>query len=130
MLDLLLIAISSSIVIRDFHTHRISNASTLLLIALLLLNPHPNQFVATIISITVASILFCVAKIGMGDLKLLIGLLVTQGSIVLSADFLYLSLATLAATLISQLIRRRTLRGSVAFAQILLVPFLIAYLAI
>lgn len=130
MFDLFLIAISSYIIIRDFLTHRISNLSTLLLTALLIINPHTSQLTTTIISIVTSSILFSIAKIGMGDLKLLIGLLITQGSIVISDKYLYLTVTTLVATLISHLISRRTFRGSVAFAHVLLAPFVVLYLAI
>lgn len=130
MFDLLLIAFSSNIIIRDFLTHRISNISTFLLTALLFFNPHQSRLLTTIIAIAFASILFSIAKIGMGDLKLLIGLLITQGSIVISDNYLFLAFTVLAATLISQLISRRTLRGSVAFAHVLLAPFVLLYLAI
>lgn len=130
MFNLVLITISSYIVIRDFLTHRISNMSTLLLTAFLFFNPHPSQLVTTIISIVTSSILFFIAKIGMGDLKLLIGLMITQGSILISDSYLYLAVTTLLATLMSYLISRRTMRGSVAFAHVLLVPFVLLYLAI
>jgi Flp pilus assembly protein protease CpaA len=97
---------------------------------MLYFSPHQSGVKITLVAIAAASILFYIAKIGMGDLKLLMGLLITQGALVISRSYLYLSICALLATLISQLIYRRTLQGSVAFAHVILLPFIIIYLAI
>jgi prepilin peptidase CpaA len=130
MSHLALIAISIYIIVRDILTHRISNLSILLLSALLLLSPHPTHVGTAFIAIATSTMLFHLAKIGMGDLKLLIALLITQGALVISANYLNLCIVVLVVTLISQLIWWRSLRGSVAFAHVLLLPFVIVYLAI
>ncbi|CAN2201721.1 hypothetical protein MCEJIRE27_00772 [Candidatus Nanopelagicaceae bacterium] len=130
MFNLALFAFSAQIIVRDALTHRISNVSILCFTALQLFSPHPIHATKTFFAISLASILFTIARIGMGDLKLLIGLLITQGAIVTSLNYLYLTIVALVFTLISQLIFRRSLQGSVAFAHVLLLPFLIGYLAI
>jgi Flp pilus assembly protein protease CpaA len=125
-----LLALSAYIILRDFLTHRISNRSVLLLTALLFLSPHQSGVKSIIVSILVISTLFHFSKIGMGDLKLMLGLLITQGELIISIRYLALLLCVLLITLITQLISRRTLHGSVAFAHVLLLPFLISYLDI
>ena len=130
MFLLALLSLSSYIIVRDFLSHRISNFSVILLTALLSHSPSQVELKETIIAILVVSVLFYIMRIGMGDLKLMLGLLITQGDLVISVKYLYLLLCVLLITLTTQLIFRRTLHGSVAFAHVLLVPFLITYLAI
>jgi Flp pilus assembly protein protease CpaA len=83
-----------------------------------------------IIAILIVSILFYILKMGMGDLKLMVGLLITQGALIISIRYLTLLICVLLITLITQLFLHRTLQASVAFAHVLLLPFLIGYLAI
>jgi Flp pilus assembly protein protease CpaA len=130
MFLLALLSLSSYIIVKDFLAHRISNFSVILLTALLSHSPNQGELEETIIAILVVSVLFFITRIGMGDLKLMFGLLITQGNLVISARYLYLLLCVLLITLATQLVSRHTLHGSVAFAHVLLLPFLITYLAI
>ena len=130
MLALLVLLQSSHIMVADFRTHRISNVNILILTALLSISPHWAGVEKVLISILIAAIIFILAKIGMGDLKLMIGLMITQGQLVISADYFRLVALFMAITLISQLIVRRSLKSSIAFAHILLAPLLVLYLAI
>jgi Flp pilus assembly protein protease CpaA len=130
MFLLALLSLSSYIIVRDFLSHRISNFSVILLTALLSHSPSQVELEETIIAMLVVSVLFYIMRIGMGDLKLMLGLLITQGALILSISYLASLLCVLLITLITQLFSRHTLHGSVAFAHVLLVPFLITYLAI
>jgi Flp pilus assembly protein protease CpaA len=130
MFLLALLSLSSYIIVRDFLSHRISNFSVILLTALLSHSPSQVELEETIIAMLVVSVLFYIMRIGMGDLKLMLGLLITQGALILSISYLASLLCVLLITLFTQLFSRHTLHGSVAFAHVLLVPFLITYLAI
>lgn len=130
MLNLLILAISSTIIIRDFKLHRIANTHLAFLALILLFDMHRTSFTTTLISIAATIALFTVAKIGMGDIKLAVAMIATQGSIVLTRDFFDLSLLALLLTALLRLLKYRDLRGSVAFAHVLLLPFLALYLAI
>jgi hypothetical protein len=118
------------IIVVDFRTHRISNAIIAVLTGLLLFDPHRTQFLIVIAAALLLSILFTVAKIGMGDLKMTWGLLISQGELLLSIRYLHIVLITLAATLVVQFALQRNFKGSVAFAHVILIPFLAIYLAI
>ncbi|CAN2202682.1 Prepilin type IV endopeptidase, peptidase domain containing protein [Candidatus Nanopelagicaceae bacterium] len=130
MLRYLVLALSIFIIVQDFRTHRISNKTLLVLTSLLLITAHPTSFTKALISIVLAAMIFTLAKIGMGDLKLFVGLIATQGELIITLDYMNLLFLTLAFTLLSHLIFRRTLQGSLAFAHVLLAPFVILYLAI
>lgn len=118
------------IVVRDFQRHRISNIHTLILTTLLLLDPHSLDWRVSILAILLISGIFFIAQIGMGDIKVIVVLVATQGEIVISYEFFYLVMALLLATVAGKLIVTRSLKGSVAFAHVLLLPFALIYLAI
>jgi Flp pilus assembly protein protease CpaA len=82
------------------------------------------------VAILFLSIAFYLFGVGMGDLKLIVGLIALQGELILSIYYLQLLLAILALTLLGSLLLRGNLKGSVAFAHVILGPFLLIYLAI
>jgi hypothetical protein len=130
VLSLAILLIGIFIIVRDFHTHRISNISTFVLLSLLLSDPHMAPLIPAIVAILFLSIVFYLFGIGMGDLKLIVGLIALQGELILSIHYLQLSLAILSLTLLGSLALRGSLKGSVAFAHVILGPFLLIYLAI
>jgi Flp pilus assembly protein protease CpaA len=130
VLSLAILLIGIFMIVRDFHTHRISNISTLVLLSLLLSDPHLAPPIVAIVAILFLSITFNLFGIGMGDLKLIVGLVALQGELILSIQYLQLSVALLSLTLLGSLLLRRNLKGSVAFAHVILGPFLLIYLAI
>ena len=117
-------------VARDFQTHRIPNWHLAQISLLLILDMHHSTPLATCSSILATMILFSMAKIGMGDIKLAILIIATQGALVLTREFFALCLVVLLITVLARFMKYRHLHGSVAFSHVLLFPFLALYLAI
>jgi Flp pilus assembly protein protease CpaA len=130
VLSLTILLLGFFIIVKDFRTHRISNISTLVLLSLLLSDPHFAPPISAIVASLIFSIAFHLFGIGMGDLKLIVGLIALQGELILSIQYLQLSVALLSLTLLGSLLLRGNLKGSVAFAHVILGPFLLIYLAI
>lgn len=118
------------IVIRDFQIHRISNRHLAILTMLLLLDLHRAPFLVTCTWMLITITTFSIGGIGMGDIKLALAMILTQGSMVLTREFLNLAFATLFMTVVMRLFRDRSLHGSVAFSQVLILPFLVLRLGI
>lgn len=130
MLKMMIAAMAIFIVSRDFKTHRISNWHSSHFALLLIFNLHQAPILEAGVSILITIIIFVIARIGMGDIKLAVALIATQGSLMLSQEFFILSLLMLLLTALFRLLKYRHLRGSVAFSHVLLLPFLALYLAI
>ena len=126
----LFLAISILIVIIDYRTHRIPNSLSALFFCTSLLETHLATSIAIFIALIVMLVIFLVAKIGAGDIKLAAAMILTQGQLVLSLDYLSHMAIVLLATFLLFLASCRSLKGSVAFSQVLLIPFLMSYLAI
>ena len=101
MLSLAILPIGILIIVRDFHTHRISNISTLVLLSFLLSDPHLAPPIPAIVTTLSLSIVFYLFGIGMGDLKLIVGLIALQGELILSIQYLQLALVVLILTPVS-----------------------------
>jgi Flp pilus assembly protein protease CpaA len=114
----------------DFKTHRISNWHLSLFALLLIFDLHQAPIMVAGVSILITIVIFMIARIGMGDIKLAVALIATEGSLLLSQDFFILALLMLLLTVLFRLLKYRHLRGSVAFSHVLLLPFLALYLAI
>jgi Flp pilus assembly protein protease CpaA len=130
VLSLVITTLGISIIVRDFQRHRISNLSTFFLASLLLCDPHFSSLAPTIVAISLVSAAFYLSGIGMGDIKLFVSLIAIQGELILSIQYLQASVVMLSLTLLGSLLLRGNLRGSVAFAHVILGPFLLIYLAI
>lgn len=130
MLKAILLVTSIVIVFRDIQNHRIANQHLVLFTLISLCDMHRAGLIATLLSSSLIVVIFCLARIGMGDIKLALAIIVTQGSIVLSREFILYSALVLLATVLVRLLKYRHLQGSVAFSQVLLIPFLALYLAI
>lgn len=117
------------ICIYDLRTHRISNRALALLALPLIATAHSAPLIPTALAILVSFGLALLLEIGGGDFKLFSLLMITEGSLILSEDYLAsFSLCLLLALLIALLTGR--LRRHIAFAPVILAPFLYCYLAI
>lgn len=123
-------AISLLIVIIDYRTHRIPNRLSTLFFCTSLLDTHLTTPIEIFTALIVMLVLFLVARIGAGDIKLAAAMIVTQGQLVLTSDYLSHMALVLLGTFLLFLATRRSLKGSVAFSQVLLIPFMLSYLAI
>jgi Flp pilus assembly protein protease CpaA len=125
-----LFSILAFITVIDIHTHRISNRSLHILGIVLITDLNSAAWIYTLTALSGAFALCAIFKIGMGDFKLFSALLITQGSLVLTLDFLQrFFLVTLLGVAIS-IARRKGLSGSIAFAPFITIPFGLAYLGI
>ena len=123
-------AISLLIVIIDYRTHRIPNQLSVLFFCTSFLDTHLATPIEIFTALIVMLVLFLVARIGAGDIKLAAAMIVTQGQLVLTSDYLSHMALVLLGTFLLFLATRRSLKGSVAFSQVLLIPFMLSYLAI
>lgn len=130
MLKILLLILSLYISVVDIQTHRISNLSNLALGSLLIFDIHNIEIWMTLIFICLALIATLIIRLGMGDFKLIVVLLITQSAIVVSLQYLSLFLMTATATICISILTRKGLTGSVAFGPTILLPFTAIYLAI
>jgi hypothetical protein len=94
--------------------------------------PQPHTLsIAQVFPIAIATIaLFPLLRIGMGDLKLWLGMLISQGQILLSLEYLHFFLVATISVLIITWLRFGDRRASVAFGPSLVMPFLLIYLGI
>jgi Flp pilus assembly protein protease CpaA len=128
-LDITLIAMTTYISISDIKFHRIPNTSLLILTLTLLYSTHTISMTSTLIilfSIWLAGLL---AKMGMGDLKLLTILLILQGQIPINPIFLILFAAIALLSIIFHMLARGTMRGEIPLAPAILIPFTGIYLS-
>ena len=125
--SILIVAIYISL--HDIKFQKISNFSNLILLILLALDPHKTGTRTLVIAILFSALLVFIFKIGMGDFKLWLSMLYTQAELTLTIKFLNMFLFALALTIAWALTARR-LKGSIAFAPLLLGPFMALYLGI
>jgi Flp pilus assembly protein protease CpaA len=128
-LDITLIVMTTYISISDIKFHRIPNTSLLTLTLTLQYSTHTISTTSTLIilfSIWLAGLL---AKMGMGDLKLLTILLILQGQILINPIFLILFAAIALLSIIFHMLARGTMRGEIPLAPAILIPFTGIYLS-
>lgn len=110
--------------------HRIPDLSNLALFTLLLMDSHlPSILVGSTLILT-AYLLTLLCSAGGGDFKLLIALSITQGDLIATDKYLLYFACALLLAFVFHLLRRGTLKESIAFAPVLLAPFLASYLDI
>jgi Flp pilus assembly protein protease CpaA len=126
----LLIILVIVICLHDLCTHRIPNTMTTALFLSTSLHPHRESLSITLLTIFLTTFISLLSGIGMGDIKLLAVLIINEGSLVLSRQYLQGLLLAAFATVVISATMRRGLRGSVALAPAILTPFLAIYLAI
>ena len=134
MLKLFVLLTSLSISIVDIRRHRIPNQLTLLLAALLLFDSVSMEIKKVVIAIPILLAVGYIGKVGAGDIKLLLALLITSGSLLLNQGyFLGMAIISLLGILGSSLFsyfKSVERPKSIAFAPSILVPFAALYLAI
>jgi Flp pilus assembly protein protease CpaA len=134
MLKLFVLLTSLFISIVDIRRHRIPNQLTLLLAALLLFDSVSMEIKKVVIAIPILLAVGYIGKVGAGDIKLLLALLITSGSLLLNQGyFLGMAIISLLGILGSSLFsyfKSVERPKSIAFAPSILVPFAALYLAI
>lgn len=130
MTSLGVIAISIFITVDDLQNHRIQHISLLLFAIPLVIAQHRAP-IQSILPATLFLILSTVVtKLGGGDLKLLLLLLVFQGAVVISLEYFQWFLLACSVEVCFFAILRRSFWGSIPLAPAILAPFLALYLAI
>jgi Flp pilus assembly protein protease CpaA len=130
MFSLLVFSLSLTISIIDLLTHRIPNRLTIALTLVLLLDNYDSLFIESIPAILIVFAVGFFAKIGLGDVKLLIALILTSTKLILSAPY-FLGMALVSLALVIVALRTQGFRGTmIAFAPAILAPFVYIYLDI
>ncbi len=130
MLSLLVFSLSLTISIIDLRTHRIPNRLTIALSLVLLLDNHDSLFIESLPAVLIVCAVGFFAKIGLGDVKLLIALILTSTKLILSAPY-FLGMALVSLTLVIFALLTQGFRSTmIAFAPAILAPFVYIYLAI
>ncbi len=128
-LDITLIVMTTYISISDIKFHRIPNTSLLILTLTLLYSTHTISMTSTLIILSSIWLAGLLAKMGMGDLKLLTILLILQGQILINPIFLILFAAIALLSIIFHMLARGTMRGEIPLAPAILIPFTSIYLS-
>lgn len=113
----------------DLKSHRIPNISILLMASLLSISMNQLDLARTVITLILLWTVGLFTKVGMGDLKLLTIILIFQGQILLHSFTLILSLLIAALSILLHLFKNRSLKGEIALAPAILIPFTTFYLA-
>jgi len=108
--------------------HRIPNFSILGLAIVLIYPNNSLNLVMTSFSLLIIWIIGISSKVGMGDLKLLTILLVLQGGILLRPIALTIGALVITLMIAIHLIVNKSLKGDIALAPAILIPFTVAYL--
>lgn len=134
MLKLSVLLISIRIAVIDIKSHRIPNQHTLILAVLLLLDQVAGETRGVLIAIPIVFAVGYIGKVGAGDIKLILALLITSGSLLLNQRYLYgAALISILALFFSALFARMKslhIPKSIPLAPSILLPFLFSYLAI
>lgn len=134
MLKILVSFVSIWICVVDLKSHRIPNRLTLLLTSFLLLDSISSSLRGFLTASIAALLIAYLGKVGAGDVKLFLALVVTSGALVLSQSYFLgmalISLALLFASTINSHHKGAKRPPSIAFAPSILIPFLALYLAI
>jgi Flp pilus assembly protein protease CpaA len=127
--SILLVSTAIYISFTDIDSHRIPNRSLLLLIFALVnqMNQIPMEMLALVLLLLWAVGLL--ARVGMGDLKLLTILTTLQGQILVNPMAWIFFSALAALSILIHIGVRRSLQGEIALAPAILIPFTSLYLA-
>jgi hypothetical protein len=126
--SLLLIGLTIYISVIDLRYHRIPNASIVGITFVLIFPINPLDLRIASFSFLLMWIIGIASKVGMGDLKLLTVLLVLQGEILLSPISLAVSALVITFMIGIHLAVNKSLKGDIALAPAILIPFTVAYL--
>ena len=123
-----LVGLTLYICVIDMRFHRIPNFSILGLAIVLIYPNNSLNLVMTSFSLLIIWIIGISSKVGMGDLKLLTILLVLQGGILLRPITLTIGALVITLMIAIHLIVNKSLKGDIALAPAILIPFTVAYL--
>jgi Flp pilus assembly protein protease CpaA len=126
--SLLLIGLSLYICAIDIRSHRIPNASILAITIVLIYPNHSLDLPLASFSLLLIWMLGIFSKVGMGDLKLLTVLLLLQGELLLRPKTLTIGALVITIMIAIHLIINKSLKGDIALAPAILIPFTMAYL--
>ena len=126
--SVLIIGLALYICVIDIRCHRIPNASILGMTILLIYPNHSLDLQIASLSLLLIWIAGIFSKVGMGDLKLLTVLLLLQGEILLRPITLTIGALVITIMIAIHLIVNKSLKGDIALAPAILIPFTLAYL--
>ena len=126
--SVLLIGLALYICVMDIRCHRIPNASILGMTIVLIYPNHSLDLPLASFSLLLIWILGIFSKVGMGDLKLLTVLLLLQGEILLRPKTLTIGALVITIMIAIHLIVNKSIKGDIALAPAILIPFTMAYL--
>ncbi len=129
MYEALVLAQCVNIAVRDVRTHRITNRSIALLAVLLSFNPQTSNLAHSLIWIAIALLACHSLKAGMGDFKLVAVLMLLQGDLITTTDFLAGFFAAAVLSLLISLALSRSIKTNCPLAPAILAPFSFANLA-
>lgn len=131
MFHLALIAIvffiSFLISLNDLRSHQIPNRLTLALFFSLTFERNSLNAPKTFLIAVLATIITILFTVGMGDLKLFLALLVTQGTGIITLEFFTVFSLCSVLLAIFELTRLRSFKADVPLAPAILIPFLLHY---
>ncbi len=116
--------------IYDLRFFKVRNLDSALFLGLLLLDVNSSSLQSALLASVISICAFIGLKIGMGDLKLWLALLATQSALVLSVVFLSRAVVIAGLLVAANYLRIGRKSTSIAFAPVLLIPFLSLYLGI
>ena len=128
-LDVILIMMTGYISISDIRFHQIPNTSLLVMILTLLYSTRTISMTSNLIILCSIWLVGLLAKMGMGDLKLLTILLILQGRILINPIFWIFFAAIALLSIIFHMLARGTMRGEIPLAPAILIPFTGIYLS-
>lgn len=127
--DVLLILTGIFICLSDIRWHRVPNLALLIISLTLVFSLNSLSLGMTSLILILIWSAGLMAKIGMGDLKLLTILTIFQGETVIDSMMWILTLAITAISLLIHLLRRRSLAGDIPLAPAIVIPFIALYLS-
>lgn len=123
-----LILLSSVIIYQDLKSHTISNRSNLYLAILLFMQPRFLPFRILMVTAFLSIAIFAILRIGMGDLKMWLVMLASQGKLLISLQYFELLYAVTLMVIAPICLAKRSIKGSIPFGPSLLLPFLLLHL--
>lgn len=125
-----IVILVSHMCIYDLRFFKVRNLDSALFLGLLLLDLNSSSLQSALLASVSSICAFTGLKIGMGDLKLWLALLATQSALVLSVVFLSRAVVIAGLLVAANYLRIGRKSTSIAFAPVLLIPFLSLYLGI
>ena len=130
MLPWCIVLLGFHVCIYDMRFLKVRNRDTAIFLTLLVFDLNLTSFQSELSVSAISICCFVGLRIGMGDLKLWLVLIATQSALVLSEAFLSRAVVTAGLLVAANYLRIGRRNASIAFAPVLLIPFLSLYLGI